>query len=85
MPFNDEQLHAINSNERTIVCLAGAGAGKSTTMVSRLKRIVDEGLAEPWEILALTFTNAAAVEMKQKYLKLPGANSSCPDNGKGAD
>ena len=78
MAFNDQQLEAINCNDRTILCLAGAGAGKSTTMVNRLKRLVDEG-ANPKSLLALTFTNAAAFEMGEKYRKLPGVHGDTPE------
>ena len=78
MAFNDQQLEAINSNARTILCLAGAGAGKSTTMVNRILRKVNEGV-DPSRILALTFTNAAAFEMGEKYRKLPGAHGTAPE------
>lgn len=69
--LNDEQLEAATSTDRTILCLAGAGAGKTKTMISRIVRQVDEGV-DPKSILALTFTNAAAFEMKERYKKVPG-------------
>ena len=68
MSFNEQQLRAINSDSRTILVLAGAGAGKSTTMIARICRLIEEGV-EPNQILSLTFTNAAALEMKEKYKK----------------
>jgi len=73
MNFNPEQLEAINDDSLHILCLAGAGAGKSTTMVSRVKRQVDSGVPY-YSILVLTFTNAAAFSMKEKYKKLPGVD-----------
>ena len=80
MALNDQQLEAINSNERLILCLAGAGAGKSSSLVRRVKRLVDDGV-NPKSILALTFTNAAAFEMGQKYRQLDGitAASTIPE------
>lgn len=68
MKSNKEQEHAINSTERTILCLAGAGAGKSYSLVHRIKRLIEEGTPSN-SILALTFTNAAAAEMEQKFKK----------------
>ena len=69
MGANEQQLAAINSDDRTILCLAGAGAGKSFTLVNRISRLVNSG-TDPKSILALTFTNAAAFEMGEKYKKL---------------
>lgn len=68
MKSNNEQEHAINSNERTILCLAGAGAGKSYSLVHRIKRLMEQGTLSN-QILALTFTNAAAAEMEEKFKK----------------
>lgn len=66
MSLNTEQLQAVNSNSDRILCLAGAGAGKTTTMLERISRLVSSGV-EPTAIMALTFTNAAAAEMKVRY------------------
>ena len=66
MHANKEQLQAINSNSDRILCLAGAGTGKTRTLVSRVSRLVANGVP-PSSILALTFTNAAAAEMKERY------------------
>ena len=66
MEANAEQLQAINSNSERILCLAGAGAGKSTTLLSRISRLVNDGV-NPNSILALTFTNAAGAEMRERY------------------
>lgn len=69
--LNDEQLEAATCNDRTTLCLAAAGCGKTSTMTARIERLVNEGV-DPSSILALTFTNAAAFEMKERYKKLPG-------------
>ena len=68
MSANKEQLQAINSNSDRILCLAGAGAGKTFAMIERISRLVADGVA-PSSILVLTFTNAAAAEMKERYEK----------------
>lgn len=68
--LNEQQLEAATCDDRTILCLAGAGAGKTHTMLSRIERQVRSGI-DPASILALTFTNAAAFEMKERYKKIP--------------
>lgn len=75
MTYNPQQLKAINSNERTILCLAGAGAGKTKTLLGRIERLIRDG-ADPTSILALTFTNAAAAEMRNRYKLIKGLDIS---------
>ena len=65
--LNSGQLEAVNSTSRRILCLAGAGTGKTHTMIERISRIASE--ENPESILALTFTNAAAFEMKARYIQ----------------
>lgn len=64
--LNKEQLQAVNSKSDRILCLAGAGAGKTATMLERISNLVSNGVA-PSSIMALTFTNAAAAEMRERY------------------
>ena len=64
--LNNEQLQAVNSKSDRILCLAGAGAGKTKTFIERISKLVDDGIM-PSSILALTFTNAAAAEMRERY------------------
>ena len=72
MGLNKEQQQAVASNSDRILCLAGAGAGKTTVMLERIARLVTDGV-HPTSILALTFTNAAGAEMKSRYeSKHPG-------------
>lgn len=73
--LNDEQLKAVECNDSRILCLAGAGTGKTHTMLNRICRLVDVDKVNPKSILVLTFTNAAAFEMKHRYEKM--MNSSC--------
>lgn len=68
MSLNKEQQQAVNSNSDRILCLAPAGSGKSTVLLERISRLITDGVA-PSAILALTFTNAAAAEMKERYEK----------------
>lgn len=64
--LNEQQQQAVDSNSSKILCLAGAGAGKTATMIERISRLVKDGVP-PLSILVLTFTNAAAFEMKERY------------------
>ena len=73
MSLNTDQLRAVQSNSSKILCIAGAGTGKTYTMISRIARLVEDGV-DPCSILALTFTNAAAFEMKDRFIRM--TNSS---------
>lgn len=64
--LNEQQQQAVDSNSMKILCLAGAGAGKTATMIERITRLTNEGV-NPMSILVLTFTNAAGFEMKERY------------------
>lgn len=66
--LNTEQQSAVDSTSQNILVLAGAGSGKSTVLLSRISRLIGEGIS-PSSILALTFTNAAALEMRKRYSK----------------
>lgn len=64
--MNDMQKSAVMNTEGPLLILAGAGSGKTTVLVSRIAYIVENGLAKPWQILAITFTNKAANELKSR-------------------
>ncbi len=68
--LNTGQEQAVSCNARKILCLAGAGTGKTHSMISRISRLVNEQRVKTSEILVLTFTNAAAYEMKERYRKV---------------
>ena len=74
MSYNPQQQEAIDSNATTILCLASAGSGKTKTLLGRIERLVRDGV-DPKTILALTFTNAAAFEMKERYKQIPGIDT----------
>ncbi|MCX8513737.1 MAG: UvrD-helicase domain-containing protein [Candidatus Pacebacteria bacterium] len=65
--LNDKQLEAVNYIEGPLLILAGAGAGKTKTIVERVLNIISHGI-EPKNILCVTFTNKAASEMRERVL-----------------
>lgn len=65
--LNDEQMQAVYSDSPKILCLAGAGAGKTKVMIERISNLVNNNKIDPTSILVLTFTNAAAAEMLSRY------------------
>lgn len=64
--LNDAQKQAVLHNHGPLLILAGAGSGKTTVLVARTGRLIDEGVCRPDEILVLTFTNKAARELKER-------------------
>lgn len=72
MGFNESQLEAINHKDGPALVLAGPGSGKTTVICQRIKQLITGYGVPPSEILVITFTKAAAREMKQRFLSLTG-------------
>lgn len=70
--LNDKQKEAVLYNDGPLLIIAGAGAGKTKTLTSKIAYIIDEHLATPYNILAITFTNKATKEMRDRLYLLIG-------------
>ena len=67
---NPGQASAISQRDGPMLVLAGPGSGKTYTITQRIRCLIEEGGAEPESILVITFTRAAADEMKRRFLRL---------------
>lgn len=72
--LNTAQQKAVCHEIGPMLVLAGPGSGKTTVLLCRISRLLERGLAKPQEILALTFSKAAAEEMKSRFENLNGAS-----------
>lgn len=74
--LNDRQLEAVQWDEGPLLVLAGPGSGKTTVLTKRIARIIEQSSGDHFRILALTFTNKAAAEMRSRIEQLvPGSGS----------
>ena len=72
--LNTAQQKAVCHETGPMLVLAGPGSGKTTVLLCRISRLLERGLSKPQEILALTFSKAAAEEMKSRFENLNGAS-----------
>lgn len=70
--LNENQKQAICHETGPMLVLAGPGSGKTTVLLCRILRLLEKGLAKPDQILALTFSKAAAEEMKERFRRAKG-------------
>ena len=68
--LNDNQYHAVTTSSDNVRVVAGAGSGKTRVLTYRIAYLITEKNVKPWEILAITFTNKVAQEMKSRIVKM---------------
>jgi DNA helicase-2/ATP-dependent DNA helicase PcrA len=72
MPLSEDQLAAVNSTSSATLVLGPAGAGKTRVLTHRIAQLIQQEKTAPWKILAVTFSNKAAAEMRDRMHEIAG-------------